>query len=440
MSIKAAALLPHPPIVIPEVGGHDSEVVLDTYQAMDEVAKRFAQLEPETLVLVSPHGNLFRDAMSVMVAPSLEGDLSNFGTDEINISYEVDLELVEALREKTREFPVLYLDEEATKSLGSLELDHGATVPLYFMDKRWKKKPQILHINYGLLEGQELKKFGNLLASAIRELDRRVVLVASGDMSHRLKDRGPYDYHEDGPYFDKEVKRILEEGSLDDFFQMDETMVDNAGECGLRSLQVMAGALEDQAWASEVLSYEGPWGVGYLIGYLQPSQDNIYVSLVKKALESKIKKGRAYEPEEEFSSLMDKKSACFVTLYKDGDLRGCIGTIEPSFDNLALEVVNNAYSAAFNDPRFPRLEEEELQDLVISVDVLGPIEATSYEELDPANYGVIVQSASKRGLLLPMIEGVDTVEKQVEIASSKAGIREDEDVNYYRFKVVRHAN
>lgn len=441
MYIRAAGLLPHPPIVIPEVGGREAGVVEKTCKAMEMVADKLANHEPETLIIISPHGNLFRDSICVMDTDKLEGDLADYRAGQLRFSYQVDQGLIKRLKGLTREFPVLFLDEIGARKLGSLDLDHGATVPLYFLDRQWKEKPEILHINYGLLEVSELRRFGGLLHRAIREEKRRVVLLASGDMSHRLKAEAAYGFHRDGPVFDAMIKRIIEEGSLDELFLIDEELAENAGECGLRSLQILAGTLEGLAVDKEVLSYEGPWGVGYMTAYMEVShREDLLVGLAKRVLQEKILYGRDYQPAGEYDQLKKERAACFVTLYKDGKLRGCIGTIEPTCPSLAEEIADNAIKAAFEDPRFPRLEEDELEGLVISVDVLGPIESCSYEDLDPRNYGLIVKSGYKRGLLLPGIPGIDSVSKQVEIAKNKAGIHPEEEVDYFRFKVTRHAN
>ena len=441
MYIRAAGLLPHPPIVIPEVGGREAKVVEKTYLAMDEVASRLAAQEPETLIIISPHGNLFRDSICIMETNRLEGDLADYGAGQVKFSYEVDLELITRLKGLTRDFPLLFLDEVGARSLGSLGLDHGATVPLYLLDRQWKNKPKILHINYGFLDASELKHFGGLLHRAIREEKRRAVILASGDMSHRLKAESNYGFHRDGPVFDKEIKRIIDEGSLDEFFLIDEELADNAAECGLRSLQILAGALDGLALDKEVLSYEGPWGVGYMCAYMEVrDREDLLVGLAKRVLHEKILYGRDYQMGGEYDELRGERAGCFVTLYKDGRLRGCIGTIEATCSNLAEEIAENAIKAAFEDPRFPRLEEDELEGLVISVDVLGPIESCSYKDLDPKNYGLIVRSGYRRGLLLPGIPGIDSARRQVEIAKNKAGIYPEEKVDYFRFRVIRHAN
>jgi AmmeMemoRadiSam system protein A len=133
-----------------------------------------------------------------------------------------------------------------------------------------------------------------------------------------------------------------------------------------------------------------------------------------------------------------RRAACFVSLKKRGELRGCIGTLEPAEDDLGAEIARNAYSAAFQDPRFPPLQPSELTDVTVSVDVLSPSEPCGLADLDPARYGVIVARGWRRGVLLPALPGVETVAQQVGIALQKAGLRPDEPFEVRRFTVSRY--
>lgn len=171
------------------------------------------------------------------------------------------------------------------------------------------------------------------------------------------------------------------------------------------------------------------------------SDEHPLVKLARATIDAHVRQKRTIEPPAELTPEMQGRSGAFVTLHDSrGNLRGCIGTIEPREPNLAREVIHNAISAATGDPRFPPVCPDELDDLTIKVDVLTepePIEGP--DELDPRRYGVIVQSARdfRRGLLLPDLEGVDTVEYQIEIARRKAGIGPREPVKLYRFQVRR---
>jgi AmmeMemoRadiSam system protein A len=163
------------------------------------------------------------------------------------------------------------------------------------------------------------------------------------------------------------------------------------------------------------------------------------VELARETIERYVRSRKVIGAPRALAPEMEQKAGVFVSLHKGGMLRGCIGTIQPQEPNVALEVIQNAISAATRDPRFPPVEPSEVSALDISVDILQPAEPIeSMEQLNPKRYGVIVQSGWRRGLLLPDLEGVDTAEYQVEIARRKAGIGPHEPVQLYRFEVKRY--
>lgn len=163
------------------------------------------------------------------------------------------------------------------------------------------------------------------------------------------------------------------------------------------------------------------------------------VKLAKDAIMKYINKGEIISPPTELIPETRGKAGVFVSIKKRGELRGCIGTYSPTTDNVAAEVIQNAISAATQDPRFPPVESSEFDELEYSVDVLSPPEKVAgYKYLNPKQYGVIVKKGNRRGLLLPDLEGVDTVDEQIRIASLKAGISPEEDIEFFRFEVKRY--
>ncbi len=163
------------------------------------------------------------------------------------------------------------------------------------------------------------------------------------------------------------------------------------------------------------------------------------VKLAKDTVEKFVLKGETAQIPADPSSEMRGRAGVFVSIKKNGELRGCIGTFSPCTKNVACEIIQNAISAATQDPRFLPVSPEELNALEYSVDVLTePEKVLSKKDLDPKKYGVIVKSSEQRGLLLPDLEGVDTVDEQISIASMKAGIHPSEKIELYRFEVKRY--
>ena len=250
-----------------------------------------------------------------------------------------------------------------------------------------------------------------------------------------------------------------------ELFDFDEAFCERAAECGHRSFVIMAGALDGVAVNAEKLSHEDVTGVGYGICMFHPTgrddsrrfldirqreqekrlqgdraKCDPWVQLAWRSVESWVLNRRVTDvPDGLPDALLRRRAGAFVSIHKQGRLRGCIGTISPTRDSLAEEIIHNAISAAARDPRFDPIRPDELKWLEINVDVLGAPEAISSEaELDVKRYGAIVSRGHRRGLLLPDLDGVDTVSQQVAIARQKAGIGPKEKVELQRFEVVRH--
>jgi len=162
-------------------------------------------------------------------------------------------------------------------------------------------------------------------------------------------------------------------------------------------------------------------------------------NLARRAVEEYIVSGNEVEvDEDELPEILKKEAGVFVTLKKNGELRGCMGTFRPVQKNAAYEIISNAMTAAENDPRFPEVDKSEFDEIVISVDILSEAEEVDDKsELDPSKYGILVKGGHQTGLLLPDLEGVDTAEEQVNIARRKAGLRPDDKIDIFRFSVKR---
>jgi AmmeMemoRadiSam system protein A len=452
--IVHAGVYPHPPIIIPEVGGKEVKKVKNTAMAMEKMAGRVRDVSPDTLVVISPHGTVLKDAVAVLGMKHLSGSLARFGVPGINLSYPSDNELVSRIENEAESVGIatVVLSEQNT-DLPEMDntLDHGALVPLYFLDKAGVRLP-LVHITFGFLPPNELYSFGKAVARAIAALGRRVAVIASGDLSHRLIPGAPAGYSPEGKKFDEQIVQLLRSFDVAAILDMDELFLDRAGECGYRSLLICLGILEGEQVRPEILSYEGPFGVGYLVADLTPgkgdenkdkgapgdrTRESEHVRLARKALETFVQTGRIMPPPPE-SVLKKTKAGSFVSLKINGQLRGCIGTIEPVQSSLAEEIIHNAISAGTKDPRFRTLTPDELELLDYSVDVLSQAEEVSdSQDLDPHKYGVIVESNGRRGLLLPDLEGVDTVDEQLAIALQKAGISPRQKFRIFRFLVDR---
>ncbi len=460
MSILGAFIVPHPPLLIPEIGKGEERKVGRTLESYREAARRIAEMKPDTIIITTPHSILYSDYFHISPGNRAKGSFDSFGVREVSFRAEYDEAFVETLEAAAERKGI----EAGTLGEKEPALDHGTMVPLYFINK-YLKEYKLVRIGLSGLPVTDHYKLGRCVSETADKLGRKIVFVASGDLSHRLTPEGPYGYAPEGPQFDQEVTAAMESGNFLQLLTFPGNFCESAAECGLRSFIIMAGALSGRSVRPELLSYEGPFGVGYAVcefklagedqnrhfdrifeagqkEYARERQrsEDAYIRLARLSLETYIRTGRrAKLPEGLPEEMTGRRAGVFVSLKKHGELRGCIGTISPVTESIAKEILQNAVSAAAEDPRFPPVREEELEDLVYSVDVLSEAEPiSSAKELDVKRYGVIVSAGRKRGLLLPNLEGVDTIEQQVAIAKKKAGIYDNEPVKLERFKVVRH--
>lgn len=461
MDIEVLGIVaPHPPIMVHEVGGEDSDQTSASEHALRALGAVLRDFAPDVLVLVSPHAHGYFDAFTITTAERLRGDLGQFNAPRVEHHVAGDPELAREIIADATEMGVPVVEREGTLGSGVVELDHGALVPLHFLDP--DAVYPLLEVSFSGLSASEHRTFGRVIANTANRLGRKVALIASGDMSHRLLVGAPAGYSPRAHEFDEAMVTMLGRADFDGIAAVDPDLREMAGECGWRSLLILGGFLEGSDAQGRVLSYEGPWGVGYLTalfaapelpeglpaytppmgskGGMPGSIESEPVALARATIEAFVSRGEVHEPTPLTDPALPARAGAFVSLHTPGGLRGCIGTIGPTQDSLAAEIVHNAIQAASQDPRFPPVRSDELASLEITVDVLEePEPVSSLEELDPKVYGVITTCGWKRGLLLPDLEGVDTCEDQVAIAMSKAGIAASEPISLERFKVVRYA-
>lgn len=449
-------IAPHPPIMVEAVGHARAAVTAASIEGLGRIARALESFDPETIVLMSPHAPALTDAFSVDDSDVLAGSLADFG-DPAPYRYRGDPELASAICGAMGSVGVASVPRSGDPRLRPGILDHASVVPLSFLDPAGARQLVVLGLSY--LPYAAHRAAGAAIRSAADSLGRRIAFVASGDLSHRLTTDAPAGYSPLGAQLDKTIVDLVRQGTLEALMDIDSDVVEAGGECGLRSFVTLGGFCGDDPVPTKVLSYEGPWGVGYLtavaggeaVGMIDtttpasgrkggtPGQaESPIVALARAAIESYVREGRALASPHLDGSDLPSRAGAFVSLHRDGMLRGCIGTVLATRDTLAEEVAANAVEAAVHDPRFPALSVAELADLEIKVDVLHEPESCTLGELDPAQYGVITSSGWRRGLLLPDLEGVDDVETQVGIAMQKAGIREGEPCSFERFKVDRY--
>ncbi|MBI1946185.1 MAG: AmmeMemoRadiSam system protein A [Deltaproteobacteria bacterium] len=433
--ISISVLMCHAPIVVPAVGGARANACRASTRAMAKAARRVVEARPEAIVLLSPHTPRVRGAFSLVAGPRVKGDLGDFGAEQTSCDLPRGEGVVRAIGEACREGGV------ALEEIRLRRLDHGAMVPLAFLvEAGWRGETVVIGMP-AEPTAEETAALGRAIKKAAE--GKRWALVASGDCSHRLVPEAPAGFHPRAVEFDRALVEVVHAGDDAELFHMDEALRELAAEDVIDTAQVAASCTTSSA-RREVLSYEGPFGVGYLVAVLSVGEDSGddkklegLVDVAEAALHQHLHGGRRHG-----SAALDAGNftGVFVTWRKNGDLRGCIGRMTLT-GSVADAVRELAVAAAVDDPRFPPVTKEELGELCGEVTLLHPTEPVDdVRQLDPRIFGVEVSAGWRRGVLLPDLEGVDTVEEQLAIVLRKAGIARHESYQLRRFraqKVVR---
>lgn len=457
-------LMPHPPLLIPSIGKEEIKLVRQTQKAIQDVCKEIVESEPDVVAIISPHGPMFEDAIAIMDGDFLAGDLKPFGVD-LQYRSANDRQLARAIAEhgKKEGVPIVLLEERLKKNFQVHdELDYGAIVPFHYLREAGYDGKVVL-LSPGFLPIERIYAAGMSVRKAIEQQGRKAVIIASGDNSHALQKDSPAGSTEEGRAFDALLQKAISSSDWVSLYELDPSYLERAAEDTLGSLFLLLGAFDGWALSGNSLSYEAPFGVGYTVATMYPAeaaapsllktmkdiresrinrvrkQESEYTRLARTAVETYVRESQVIQLAS-LPSNFAEQAGCFVSIKQNGRLRGCIGTVRPSAENLAEEIIQNAIAACSQDDRFFPVEEEELAELTYSVDVLEPEEeVTDTDQLDPSVYGLIVTDGERSGLLLPNLEGIHTVEEQIRYAKEKADIpSEQQSIKMYRFRVQRY--
>lgn len=439
--IRFAGIAPHPPIMVPGIGkGESLDAVKESIQAMEKLGAFLAEADPKTIVLVTPHAHTESDAFCINVSEPLKGDFRRFSND-MELSFDNDIELI-------KHFQIHAQQQRIPLKLYKGELDHGTLVPMYYLQKKGLRLVQLSFSNKSPTEHFE---YGQMLGKICEESPQSIAVLASGDLSHKSSKNSHLGYSPRGQEFDKTLVSLVEAGNIRGLLEMERDLVNQAGECGLRSISMLMGMVGKRALEYQKLSYQAPFGVGYFVanvslGEKRPYADELgpaCLSLARKAVELFVKDGVEAVAESDLpDDCFIERKGVFVTLKKNKELRGCIGTFLPVRPYIAQEIVRNAISACSKDPRFPPVKEDELSQIRYEVSLLhAPAPVSDPKSLDPKQDGIIVATSSgKQGLLLPDLEGITSVDQQIAIASQKGRIDlSKEKIFLYSFNTVKFA-
>lgn len=333
MSILYSMCVPHPPLIIPEIGQGEEKTISNTIQSYESIMKYVSTLPIETVIVISPHAIAYSDYIHISPGIHASGDFSQFHAGNVRIEVDYDTELVKKITQSAKKHHIF------AGTLGKDDdLDHGTMIPLYFLNK-YLKDYKVVRIGISGLSPLTHYRFGQCIKEAVG--DKNVLLIASGDLSHCLKEDGPYGSKEEGPLFDHDIITAWKNSDFMRFLTFDPIFTEAAAECGLRSFQIMAGALDQKKIKPNFYSYEGPFGVGYGVcgfeicgedltrdignQYKKKMQEEVkkikeheddYVRLARTTIEHYVKEKVEIIPE--VTEEMKRRAGVFVSIHEEG--------------------------------------------------------------------------------------------------------------------------
>lgn len=259
--LNFVSICPHPPIIIPTIGSpEDLAKVKNTINEMEELREEFEKKKPETIFLISPHGPVDFTNITLTQTQKLSGNFTMFNDRESSFSFENDQEICQEIKNqcKKKNIPLRMYEKS--------ELDHGTLIPLYYLTKNYK--PKVVPVAYSMIDISLHFTFGKILEKIASNSNKKIGIIASGDLSHCLTPEAPAGYTPRGKEFDEKIIDFLKKNDIKGILNMDEMLIEEAGECGYKSIVILLGALsalKTAKWKMEILSYEAPFGVGYLV-------------------------------------------------------------------------------------------------------------------------------------------------------------------------------
>ncbi|MFZ4774257.1 MAG: AmmeMemoRadiSam system protein A [Terrimicrobiaceae bacterium] len=445
--VVCAVLMPHAPVLVPEVGEDRGRAADASCLAMSRAAEFVMAHRPEQLLVISPHSPRRLRAFGIWMEDPLEGSFAAFGAPRAGVSLPLDRDLVRAIGEEAT------ARRMETWEIRHVPLDHGALVPLWFLAEAGWSGPTTI-VSLSVSENDGLSDFGAVIAAAAEGTSSRLAIVASGDMSHRLRPNAPCGFHPQAHQFDETFIRLIQAGDYRKIRDIDPELRELAAEDAVDSTLIAAAAANWKTTGHQVLSYEGPFGVGYGVALLfsgNPASAEVPAAkspgdkcegsqlpqIARQSVEAALRGGRDQPPAPAGEYLHGQRGVFVTIRERGGQLRGCVGTIDATAPNIVVETWRNARLAALQNHRFSPVASDELDNLRFEVSVIHSQEDISSEaEMDPQRYGIIVSARDgRRGLLLPGIEEITTPAEQLSYARIKGGIDPGEPLTLQRFQV-----
>lgn len=258
MPLVFAAITPHPPFLMPTIGGeNEAKKIKKTIKAFNYLEEELYSSLPDVILIISPHGSFFNNVFTINFCTEYFTDLRNFGDLTTKIKFKGDYEMAHRIRNATK------IEKIPATMISESNLDHGSSIPLFYLTKHLPEI-KIIQLGFSDLDYKNHVSFGQLIKNQIQLSPKRIAVIASADLSHALTNDAPAGFNKYANQFDDNIRELLNNNNLTKIIQFDKRIINGASECGLRSILILLGIMTNTRFTYKELSYEAPFGVGYL--------------------------------------------------------------------------------------------------------------------------------------------------------------------------------
>lgn len=430
----AGYIVPHSPLLLPMIHEEVHDQLLNTIDAYQKTAQEISDYNPETIVIISTKAPSYKDYIHIAPGEQASGNFTKYGHSEYAIAVEYDTVLVNQICSlaKRNHIPAGKRGDDAAT------LDSGTMVPLFFINQ-YLNSYRIVRISISDVDKEQLDRLGQCIAAAAEDIDRRIVIIVSGELSKRLSKESPYGFDKAAAVFDQFILSSIKDNDLEAWNNVNSDISKASAQTILPALQIFKGAISDTLYRSTVISYEAPFGIGWTVAAFHNKDQNPYCALARSAMLYYLENGKNMTKLPIADAALKRRGGVIVSLYLYDELYSYAGTIHPLYPTIAQEIVYNAGIAGFRHSKREPLSKAQLMRCEIKIHVLSEYEPVFFiEDLNVKHDGLIVASNQKQGIVFPNTAKIQTPSQLLEQALKKGGISINEYYTMERFTLEQY--
>lgn len=430
----AAYIVPNSPLLLPMIHEEVHDQLQATVHAYHQAAKEIGAYHPDTIVIISTKAPGYKDYIHIAPGEQAVGNFAKYGHSEYAIAVEYDTVLVNQICSlaKRNHIPAGKRGDNAAT------LDSGTMVPLFFINQ-YINSYRVVRISISEVDQDQLDRLGQCISAAAEDMDRRIVVIVSGELSKRLNSDSPYGYAKEAAVFDQFILSSVKDNDLEAWNHVNSDIGKASAQTILPALQIFKGAISDTLFRSALLSYEGPFGIGWMVAAFHNKDQNPYCALARNALLYYWENGKSMTKLPKIDAQLKRRGGVIISLYLHNELYGYAGSIHPMYPTIAQEIVHNAVTAGFRNSQKEPLTKAQLMRCDIRIYILSEYEPIFFiEDVNVKYDGLIVTGNQKQGVIFPNSAKVQTPQQLLDAALKKGGIDADEYYTIERFHLEQY--